>query len=555
MRARPDILLTVRTDRDHEPDVPTPAHDDGDASIGAAVRTVSGVTLLSRVLGLVRDVVLARVFGDTAVGSAFVAALAVPNTFRRLFGEGALSAAFIPEYARYAHDDPKTASRFATLVLGALLVLTSLVVVAIQALLAWIVAANDLPPDGAFSLRLLIMTLPYAPLVCVAAVVGGMLQVHRRFGPPAAIPVVLNLCIIAGALSFALFPAASTREIAYRIAGAILLAGVIQVVWCVRALPRSARWTGGVAGAFAPARRTLRRFLPATVGLGSIQLNTLLDTLIAMWPIWIGPTMLGMLYPLDERSNSILFFSQRLYQFPLGVFGIAVATVVFPILSRRAEDATAFGDHLRRGLRLSLFIVLPASAGLALVAGDLIRVLYTGLGGGLSEEGVRRAVAVLAGYAAGVWAFSANQILARAFYARGDTITPMRVALAMVALNLALNLTLIWWLREAGLAWATTLTAVLHAGILFVLIRRRLGVWAIDAHARTALVRVASAVAVMAMLVLAARTLMGDPASWTATLARLGVMLVVGMGSYALLARGLRLPELAWLLAGLRKPR
>ncbi|HCT45480.1 MAG TPA: murein biosynthesis integral membrane protein MurJ, partial [Phycisphaerales bacterium] len=177
---------------------------------------------------------------------------------------------------------------------------------------------------------------------------------------------------------------------------------------------------------------------------------------------------------LDASSNAILFYAQRLYQFPLGVFGIAVATAAFPALSRVAGDSVRFGEMLTRGLRLSLFIGVPASVGLLLVGEALIRVLYSGGGDGFSEAGVSRASAVLAGYALAVWAYSLNQLLTRAFYARGDTRTPMTVALGMVGVNICLNLVLIWWLREAGLAWSTAVCAVGQTVLLLWMANRKM---------------------------------------------------------------------------------
>jgi len=535
----------VRTDaHDTSPADAARAETDG---IGSSLRVVSGLTLASRVLGLARDVVLVRVFGDTAVGSAFAAALAVPNTFRRLFGEGALSAAFVPEYATLADRDPALATRFAALVLGALLAATSIIVLVAQALLWGVATFADLPPDGAFSLRLLAITMPFASLVCVAAILGGMLHVHKRFGPPAAAPILLNLCVIGAALPHFAFDTTRSQT-ATHVSLAVLVAGLAQVLWGLYALRRLVRWSTAGPSVAAPARRALRRFVPAVVGLGSIQLNTLIDTLIAMWPIWVGPTLLGFAYPLDERSNSILFFSQRLYQFPLGVFGVAVATVVFPLLSRRAHDPGAFGEALTRGIRLSLFISLPASIGLMLVSRDLIHILYTGGGGGLSPVGAQRATLVLVGYSAAVWAYSLNQLLTRAFYARGDTVTPMRVSVAMVGANVGLSLLLIWSLREAGLAWATALSAAAQTGILALLLRRAPGAPKVDRGLAAPLLRIGGATLAMAGFVLVVRWLLGPPATWVESLVSVVAQVTIGAGSYAVLSRILRLEELRWLL-------
>jgi len=243
----------------------------------------------------------------------------------------------------------------------------------------------------------------------------------------------------------------------------------------------------------------------------------------------------------------VLYYAQRLYQFPLGVFGVAVATAVFPALSRATADEGRFLDTLRNGVRLSLFIALPASVGLALVREDLVGALYSGLGDGFSDEGVARAGWVVLGYSVGVWAYSLNQIWTRAFYARGDTGTPMRIAVAMVGLNLALNVVLIWRLREAGLAWGTSIAAITQCALLGLAARRKLGVRA-DAGLRRSIGRTALMAAIMGLCVGAVLALWPDASGWGGRALRLGVATVGGAGVFGALALVLRAPELSWLL-------
>jgi putative peptidoglycan lipid II flippase len=526
--------------------VSTEAHADH-RPLAAAVRTVSGLTLLSRIAGLLRDLVTVRVFADSAVGSAFAAALAIPNTFRRLFGEGALSAAFIPEYTTLTRDDSALAQRFATLVVALLTLATGAITIALELVLAFLLTAADDAPDAALSLRLIMITLPYMPLVCAGAILGAMLQVHNRFAPHAAAPIILNLFIIVAATTHFVIDGATPARTAVYISIATVIAGAAQLAWCALALRRHIRWTRSFHATRDAARRLASRFLPALLGLGTLQLNSLIDTLIAMWPIWFGPAILGLAYPLDDASNSILFFSQRLYQFPLGVFGIAVATAVFPLLSRHAREPDHFLQTLRRGVRLSIFIALPATIGLALVSRDLVAVMYTGAGG-FSADGAARATAVLVGYAFGVWAYSLNQILTRAFYALGDTRTPMRIAIAMVGLNLALNLALIWPFREAGLAWATATAATAQLAALAFILGRRLGVPILDPPTRSSVARIVPLSGAMGILVALSILVAPAPTTWSAHLAILGVAILVGMGAYTAGARALRLHELSWLV-------
>lgn len=511
-------------------------------------RTVAGATLVSRVFGLVRDLVMVRIFGDTAVGSAFNAAFALPNLFRRLFGEGALSAAFIPRYADLARTESQRADRYASLVLAALALVTSLITIAGEGLLLLWLLNGTADPDRSLSIRLMMIMLPLMPLVCGVAILGGMLQVQGRFAMPAAAPIVLNICMIAAG-GAALAAHAAPERAAVLIAIATIVSGVLQLAWALAALRPYVRFSTRFAAVADEARGTLRRFLPVLVGLGTLQINSLADTVIAMWPTWVGPTMFGRPVPLDQASNAVLGFTQRLYQFPLGVFGIAVATAAFPQLSRDANDPKRFGATLARGVRLSLFIGLPASAGLLLVREDIIRVMFSG-GGGFSEVGRARAAAVLAGYALAVWAYSLNHLLARACYARGDTASPMRISLAMVAVNIALNLGLIWSFKEAGLAWATAATATLQAVALSVTLRSSTPDTPpiLPAFARLLALALAMSALVWGVLAVAPA---GE--SWNSSAMRLTLATAAGIGGYAALARLTRTPELGWLLA--RTPR
>lgn len=296
----------------------------------------------------------------------------------------------------------------------------------------------------------------------------------------------------------------------------------------------------------------MRRLGPAALGLGVVQLNTLGDTVIAMWPIWVGPSILGFDYPLDASSNAVLFFSQRLYQFPLGVFGVAIAIAAFPALSRAARDTLRFSRALTDATRLSLAIALPAGVGLVLVGTDLCATILAG-GGGFSDEGVIRAGAVLTGYAAGLWAYGLNQVLTRAFYARGEMRTPVRIAWICVGVNLIGNLILIWPLGEAGLAWSTALSATLQWALLRrALARRDPGALTPAGDGSTAVAgvipRLALATGIMAIAVLALLGVLPEATGWSGHALRLGVSSAVGVGVYALACQILGVRELQRLI-------
>ncbi|MFN0131834.1 MAG: murein biosynthesis integral membrane protein MurJ [Phycisphaerales bacterium] len=517
--------------------------------LAADARTVSAVTLLSRFAGLAREVLTARIFGDTAIGSAFAAGFQAPNLFRRLFGEGALSAAFIPEYTTLDNRDPRLASRFALRILSWLLLLT--VGITILAEIALLVALVALPanPGRDLSLRLIMLMLPYMPLVCLAAVLGGMLQVHGRFAASSAGPVLMNAMVVAVGLYFLLTGRFGDARVAYLLGAVIVLSGITQVWWFARLLRPHLLRGGDDAAAAEAGARTMKRFVPAAIGLGTLQINTFLDTLLAMWPIWVGPTVLGFAYPMDASSNVLLAAAQRLYQFPLGVFGIAVATAIFPMLSRHAAQPAAFLHTLRRGIRLSLFIGIPASVGLFMVRLPAIAVPFSGGSTGFSAQGVERSAAVLGGFALAIWAYSLNHVLTRAFYANGDTKTPMRLAVAMVVLNFLLNVLLMWPLREAGLAYSTAITAGVQVLILLVLANRFAppGESLADRHTMLAIARIALAAGAMAMAVWAAQHAVSWGPGWLGKLGSLAAAVIVGGWAFLGAAAALRCQELRWL--------
>jgi putative peptidoglycan lipid II flippase len=525
-------------------------------SLAAAVRTVSSLTLLSRIAGLARDVLLARIFGASAISSAFNAGFTIPNTFRRLFGEGALTAAFIPEYTQAQKKDPATAQRIASITVLMLLLATTLLTLILEAALLGVLVLAPGNANRTLSLHLIMLMLPFMPLVCIAAIFAGILQVNGRFGPASSGPLLLNgFIIIAGLYTLGTGQLGSV-DTAYLLGAVTVASGLTQCAWfgylLRRQLPPGAMLAAWRDRAMPAAGESLvrirRRFIPALIGMGTLQISALIDMVIAMWPIWFGATMLGLSYTLDERSNSILTFTQRLYQFPLGVFGIAVATAAFPMLSRHAGEPAAFADTLRRGLRLSLFIGLPASVGLILVRHDLTAVLFSGGSGGFQPADLERSAAVLLGYAPAVWAYSLNHVLTRAFFARGDTATPLKVAASVLLLNLVLNLALIWNLREAGLAWATSVSAMVQCLLLAALLSSRLGIPVLDKASLAAAGRTLAATVLMALVVFLTLSVLHHRTTWIQHAVALALACPAGMAAYLSASALLRSEELGALL-------
>lgn len=515
-------------------------------------RTFAGLTLISRVLGLARDAILARLFGVTGLGTAWSIAFQFPNTFRRLFGEGALSAAFIPEYAGLLRNDRALAHRFSSLIIAVMSVALGAAVLIVEAILAAVLLSADLSDYGRRAIVLLAVMLPFMPLVCITAILGGMLQTHGRFAAQAGAPIIMNACMIGAAWLGSRLLGWSAESSAVLVAAAVTLAGALQVAWCLYDLRGLAVWSRVFDATRVPARRMFARMVPVMIGLGAIQIATLIESwLIVAWPIYRGPTMFGVPYPLDEAAGAALTNAQRLYQFPLGIFGIALATAAFPALARLAEEPARFAETLRRSIRLAAFIALPATAGLAWVAGDLSVVIYRG--GAVTAEGAERIARCVVMYTLLVGAYSITHVLTRAFYARGRMRLPMYISIATVMFGLALGFGLIWVMREPGLALGSSIAALLQLALLGWFAHRSLGEGPAGLLDRTTLLPIARAAAgTVAMLgVLAAvRLLLPDAdGSYRGHLVRLAVECAAGGGAYLALAGVLNRTEIGWLLS------
>lgn len=528
-------------------------------------RTVSGLTLASRVLGLARDAALAHVLGAGLVMDAYSQAFQMPNLLRRLFGEGALSAAFIPVFTDYLErGDRRAANRFMSLMIVLLVtVLAALTLVVIGVLL---VARHCTEGLAKWHLifGLAAVMFPFAITICLVALLQAALNCCRHFAVPALAPVLLNVFIIAAAVAAARFLAHEPIHQVYLIAGTIVAAGVVQVLIQVPALLRK-----GLA--FAPVwdlkhpglGRVLRLMGPMVLAIGVIQINAFMDATIAnlFSPYAEGQTTFALAgnevtYPMQTGAASMLYYGQRLYNFPLGVFAIALTTVIFPELSRRAHrgDLVGLGRVASHGLRLTVFIAVPAAVGLMFVCEPLLRLWLDHGRFADHPEAVARAAWVTRVYALGIWAYSANHMLLRAFYACEDTRTPLKVAMVAAIMNFVLNLALIWPMAERGLALATVLSALMQFAVLGALVGRRLASLAwrevLATTGRTVLATAAMAAATAAAIYLAAPAV-----GWTGRAGaalELAFGLVAGTAAFLAAAWALRMPELRDLIA--RRP-
>ncbi|MHC4481274.1 MAG: murein biosynthesis integral membrane protein MurJ [Planctomycetota bacterium] len=532
-------------------------------SFAGDVGVISGLTLLSRVLGLVRDCVCAALFGAGMVWDAFSFAFRVPNLFRRLFGEGALSAAFVPAFTEHLElRGEEEAWRLAGRIAGALATVLVGLLVAAELAVWGVRGLLDLDPRWRLALALTAVTLPYMVLICLTALAGAALHSLRHFAAPALAPVVLNVCWIAAAAGVAPLVSSDPAVQIYVVAGAIPLAGVLQLALQAVALGgRGFRWRPSLQVLHPDVRRIGRAMAPVALGMAALQINVLLDSVIAISlagppgePTFrIGSALVA--YPMQIGANSVLYYAGRLMQFPLGVFGIAVATAAFPALSRHAarKDWQGFSDSLRRSLGSVLFIGIPASVGLILVRYPAIELIFQH--GAFTPEMTARTARVLFAYAAAVWAYCALHVLTRAFYGLKEAALPAKLAACMVAVNLVLNLTFVWPLGEAGLALATALCAVAQSAVLYWLLMRRLR----SRPTRRLLVTLCKTVAATALMALACRMalhlLPAEAGGTAARTVRLLVPVAVGGLAYAGTAAALGTAELRDLLRWLRAGR
>ncbi|MBD3657675.1 MULTISPECIES: murein biosynthesis integral membrane protein MurJ [Marinobacter] len=426
---------------------------------------VGVMTMLSRVLGLVRDMVIARYFGAGAGADAFFVAFKIPNFLRRLFAEGAFSQAFVPVLSSYREQQSVDEVRgLVNAVAGSLgLVLLGVTLVAMLGapLLTAVFAPGFLGDDLKFALAsdMLRITFPYLLLISLTAFAGGILNSYDRFAIPAFTPVLLNLAMIGAAIF--LTPLMDTPVMA--LAWGVFIAGALQLFFQLPFLmrlgllprPRVDYRHEGV-------RRILKLMVPALFGVSVSQINLLLDTVLASF--------------LQTGSVSWLYYSDRLSELPLGVFGIAIATVILPSLSRKhaAASADQFAATLDWAVRAVLLIGVPAAIALGLLAEPLIATLFHY--GEVTDRDVAMSAQSLRAYSAGLLAFMLIKVLAPGFFAREDTSTPVKIGIIAMIANMVFNLALIFPLAHAGLALATSLSAWLNAWLLWRGLRKE-GAW------------------------------------------------------------------------------
>jgi putative peptidoglycan lipid II flippase len=494
---------------------PAAGVQDENHAVAEAAGLIGAATFSSRLLGFLRDMVLARLFGATAAADAFFVAYRIPNLLRELFAEGSMSSAFIPVFTEYhtlraKQDAWELASAVFTTLLSILTAVTIAGIVAAPAIV-WLLAPgfHDEPSRLMMTTRLTQIMFPYLLFISLAALAMGVLNSVRAFAAPALSPVLFNICIIASA--FLLSPLLSEPIIGVAIG--VVIGGAAQFLMQLPGLRRRGLLFGW---RFQPGHPGVKRIgtllLPSLVGMSVTQVNITVSTILASF---------------FAGAPTYLFYGMRLIQFPLGIFGVALATAILPTFS--AQVARGAWQELRAtlefGLRMVLFIMLPAMLGLILLRRPIVHLFF--------EHGVFSAVdteataAALLAYALGLWAFGSLRIVVAAFYSMQDTKTPALVAMGAVAANLVLALLLMAPLRHVGLALATALAAMLNVGTLVAVLNRRVEGMNWNAVGRSASrVLVASLPMVLVCVWTAGLAVWSREGDWAAKT----VMLFVGIG-------------------------
>lgn len=424
---------------------------------------MAAATLFSRVLGMVRVMVYARFMGDGWVAGAFTFAFQIPNLFRRLLGEGALTAAFIPIFkAKEKTHGEIEMWRAANAVISGLVIAATVVIGIAMLGLSLALAMHQFDAKTELMLRLLRVMFPYMLLVCIAAALMGMLNARGHFFIPAMGATMLNVVMIASVLFLAPRMGTELSEQIFALAFGVLAAGVAQAAFQLPALWHEGfryRWVSPWRNE--TVRLVVTRMIPGTIGVAAFQLNVLLVQCLAFW--------------INPQINASFEYAVRLMELPQGMFGISLATYLLTTLSGLAieKNYPEFRAILRQGIGSLLFVNLIAAILLFVLAEPIMRLLFER--GQFTAASTGRAALALMCLAPGLVAFSTVNVLARAFYALGDTKTPMKISIACLALNFILAAALVGPLRQGGLGIANTATSICNVWLLFFALRKKLG--------------------------------------------------------------------------------
>ncbi|ABS65202.1 integral membrane protein MviN [Parvibaculum lavamentivorans DS-1] len=429
-------------------------------SLVRSAATVGGTTLLSRLLGFLRDVMMASALGTGPIADAFFVAFRLPNMFRSIFAEGAFNSAFVPLFSKKLEDGAGEARRFAEDALSVLLVALLLLTIAAELAMPWIMSVfapgfSEDPQKFDWAVQFTRIAFPYLLFISLTALQSAILNSLGRFFPGAAAPVMLNVTLIVAILF--LIPVMDNPGEA--LAWGVAAAGVVQFLWLAVSLWRA----GFVLRLRLPkltpdVRRLFRLGVPGVIAGGITQVNLTIGTMIAS---------------LQAGAVSWLYYADRIYQLPLAVIGIAIGVVLLPDLSRRlrADDGAGANWAQNRAVEFSMLLTIPAAVGAAVLSFDIIRVLFER--GAFTREDTVATSLALTVYALGLPAFVLNKVFSPAYFAREDTMTPLRFAAISIVVNIVTSFALFWYLGFIGIAIGTTLAAWVNTGQLAARLWRR----------------------------------------------------------------------------------
>jgi len=498
-----------------------------------AAGVVGAATFASRVLGFIRDAVIAWYFGAGLSTDAFIAAFRIPNLLRKLFGEGSLSNAFVAVFTEYLTKQGQTEAfklaRSALWMLSAILVVISILGILLSPLIVRMIAPGFAGTAAKLSLTVTLTRImfPYVFFICLVAVCMGILNALGHFAAPALAPVLLNLAMIGAVL----FISPYFADPAAGLAVGVVIGGAMQLLLQLPVLIRKGVKFWQKTKIFHPGLKKIGKMMPAVIIGGAVyQINILVGTLLASF--------------LKQGSVSYLYFADRLVQFPLGIFAIATATAVLPSLSRQAsaKDFTALKTTFADAVKLLLFITIPAMVGLIVLREPIIAVLFQR--GEFDAEATRLTADALLYYATGLWAFSAVRIVAATFFALQDTRTPVQTAVVSIVVNILFAIILMRPLAHGGLALATSLASILNLGLLTRALSVKLGRlgWRSITHSACRTVGCSGIMGVVVWAV-AAALMPSEPQSLPAMLLGLTVSIGTGLFTYGAISFFVRSPE------------
>ena len=504
--------------------------------VARAAGTIGAATLLSRILGFIRDMVVAAAFGASTAADAFYVAFRIPSMLRELFAEGSMSAGFVPVFTEYLTKRSREEARRLAHAAFTLLLLGLAGITLLGILLApWLVKA--IAPGFGGSLYKLEMTsfltrlmFPYLLFIGLAALTMGILNALRSFAAPALSPAVFNLCVI----GMVMFISPLLAEPITGIALGVLVGGLAQ--WLIQ-LPVLARQSMSFRFRWEPRHEGILRIgallLPVVFGLSVSQINIFFNTLFASF--------------LPDGSVTFLYYGMRLIHFPLGIFGIALATAILPSMAAQAAQ-NAHGplkETLAFGLRMVFFLTVPALVGLIILRIPIIHLLFEH--GQFTAEATLGTASAVLGYGIGLWAFAAVRIVVSTFYALQDTRTPVRIAMIAVGANIVLSLALMPFLQHMGLALAASLASILNLGLLLLCLRKKMGgLEGMGVLHSVGRVLLASAVMGIVCEWVARQGIWLLPGQWLQKSGLLGMGILAGMGIYFLIHYLMKSEELSF---------